>query len=143
MSLSPIPISVTKTHSSQNPGLTNVTLNGTLIPHTSQTDLATLSTLFTSYLNSEVSPVLAQGLSTSQSNGTAISWLSRGIQSLVLNVPFKSPSPINPIQAIDIGTFNLSFTPDTSWNPNASSNSVHATLGMFRYNLLDEGPHYA
>lgn len=87
-----------------------------------------MSDLFTNYLNGELLPVVAQGLSTLQSDNTTISWLSQGIQSLALNVPFKSPEAINPIQSIDISFLNLTFTEETAWNPVASSNEVQAAL---------------
>jgi hypothetical protein len=87
-----------------------------------------MSELFTNYLNGDTSPVLATGLSTLQDDGTEISWLSQGLQSLKLNVPFKSFIPINPIKSINIGDLDLAFTPETAWSPVANSDSVQAAL---------------
>lgn len=50
--------------------------------------MSALSTLFTNYLNGDLSPVIVRGLSTLQTDGTAVGWLSEGLKSLVLNVPF-------------------------------------------------------
>ena len=108
-------------------------------------DLKKMGTLFSNYLNGDESPVIAVGQSTLQNDGTEISWLSQGLKSLQLQVPFKSEKPINPIQAIDIGDLALAFTKDTAWSPATSSNSVRARLGeplsrlsLFNF-LIDPG----
>lgn len=49
---------------------------------------------------------------------------------LSLNVPFVPPSPINPIQAIDIGYFNLSFNENAPYAPVASTDQVTATMKL-------------
>lgn len=113
----------------QFPGNNNLTLSGVLVPQTKASDLAAVSQLFTNFLNHETSPVLATGKSTIQSDGTAISWLSQGIESLTLTVPFQSAAPINPIRSIDIGSLALTFAPENAWNPRADSNSVYASMG--------------
>lgn len=87
--------------------------------------------LFTAYLNGEASPVIAKGVSTKQEDGTDISWLSDGLSALSLNVPFQAHTAINPIQSIDIGYLNLTFTPETAWSPKASSDQVRAKLGQY------------
>ncbi|KAG2032054.1 hypothetical protein BDR03DRAFT_1015605 [Suillus americanus] len=51
-------------------------------------NLATVSQLFTNYINFESSPVIAVG---------------------------KSTTPINPIRSIQIGSMALAFTPETAW----------------------------
>ncbi|KAG2078952.1 hypothetical protein BDR04DRAFT_1124058 [Suillus decipiens] len=112
------------------PGLNNITLNGILVPQTTPSNLATVSQLFTNYINFESSPVIAVGKSTLQPDGSQISWLSQGLQSLELTVPFKSTTPINPIRSIQIGSMALAFTPETAWTPQVDSNSVHATMQL-------------
>ncbi|KAF8891683.1 hypothetical protein BD779DRAFT_1661547 [Infundibulicybe gibba] len=92
----------------------------TLQPHTSPSDLAVVSQLFTNYLNSNVSNVTATGVSTLQPDNS--------ITQLV--IPFKPFSPIDPIRTITIGELGLAFTPDSPWAPNASSNSVQASLEL-------------
>ena len=113
----------------QSPGKNNITLSGVLVPQTTASNLAVVSQLFTNFLNYQSSPVLATGKSTIQSDGATISWLSQGIESLKLTVPFQSTAPINPIRSIDIGSLALTFTPETAWNPRTDSNSVHASMG--------------
>lgn len=113
------------------PGDNNITLSGRLIPHNdSDSDLVSLGTLFTNYINSDMSIVTATGVSSTQSNGEEISWLSAGLQALSLPVPFVPATPINPIQAIDIGFFNLSFQENAPWAPIASTDSVTATMKL-------------
>jgi len=112
----------------QVPGLNNITLSGVLVPQTTTANLAAVSQLFTNYINFESSPVIAVGKSTMQPDGSQISWLSQGLQSLQLTVPFKPNAPINPIRSIQIGSMALAFTPETAWSPRTDSNSVHATM---------------
>lgn len=112
------------------PGNNNITLKGVLIPQTDPSSLAAVSQLFTNYINFESSPVIAAGQSTLQSDGTTISWLSQGLQALQLTVPFKSTSPINPIQSIEIGSMALTFTPETAWTPRTDSDSVQASMKL-------------
>lgn len=95
-----------------------------------------VSQLFTNFLNHQSSLVLATGKSTVQSDGTAISWLSQGIESLTLTVPFQSAAPINPIRSIDIGSLALTFTPETAWNPRTDSNSVYASMGKSNVHVV-------
>lgn len=102
-----------------------------MIPQSGAQNLSQISQLFTNYINGDNSPVMATGLSTVQSDGTEIAWLSTALQSLVLNVPFKPQTPINPIRAINIGDLGLTFNQATQWSPAAVSNSVHATLRMY------------
>jgi hypothetical protein len=63
-----------------------------------------------------------------QNDNTCISWLSEGVQALALNVPFKSPTPINPIQSISIGSLSLTFSEVQPWAPVANSRSVQASM---------------
>ncbi|KAF8496939.1 hypothetical protein BU17DRAFT_72435 [Hysterangium stoloniferum] len=105
----------TGTHTTVAPGENNVTLNGGLVPHNgSESELAVLGQLFSKYLNSD----------------PAITWLSKGLSSLALNVPFVPATPIDGISAIDIQSLDLTFTPKNSWSPAASSNTVHARLKL-------------
>ncbi|KAG1785555.1 uncharacterized protein HD556DRAFT_110398 [Suillus plorans] len=112
------------------PGPNNITLSGILVPQTTPANLASVSQLFTNYINFESSPVIAMGKSTLQPDGSQISWLSQGLESLQLTVPFKSTTPINPIRSIQIGSMALAFTPETAWTPRTDSNSVHATMQL-------------
>ncbi|KAF5320993.1 hypothetical protein D9619_001399 [Psilocybe cf. subviscida] len=112
------------------PGNNTIILAGTLVPQTNANNLAAVSELFTNYLNSVASPVLATGRSTLQADGTSISWLSQGLQDLHLSVPFKPLKPIDPIQSIEIGDLGLKFSAEQPWSPSLDSNSVHATLNL-------------
>ncbi|KAF8894927.1 hypothetical protein CPB84DRAFT_1848428 [Gymnopilus junonius] len=121
----------TGTNASVAPGSNNtITLKGTLERQTDPSALAVVSELFTNYLNGESSPVIATGISTLQNDGSAISWLSQGLQTLQLTVPFKAPTAINPIRTISIGDLALRFDSQEPWNPAAESDSVQASLQL-------------
>jgi hypothetical protein len=105
-----------------------IKLAGVLQPQTNPTDLAAVSQLFTNYINGDVSPVVASGVSTMQADNSTVSWLSEGIQALKLNVPFQSEVPINPIKSITIGEFDLAFTAASAWAPLVKSNTVKAAI---------------
>ena len=119
----------------QDTGLNNITLKGILEPAQDSADLAKVSTLFTNYINGDVSTVIATGQSTLQNDGSVIQWLSDGLQVLRLQAPFKSFIPINPIPAIDIGNMELIFSPETPWTPRVASSSVRASLSTFSSGL--------
>lgn len=110
------------------PGKNDITLSGRLVPQYGAQNLSEISQLFTNYINGDNSPVIAQGISTTQDDGTQISWLSIALQSLILNVPFKPEAPLNPIRSIEIDELGLTFTEATAWTPAAASNAVHASL---------------
>lgn len=105
------------------------------MPQFGDQNLTVVSELFTKYLNGETAPVLAVGRSTLQTDNTSISWLSQGLQALVLEVPFKSSLDISPIKALSIGDFDLDFDPSAAWAPIANSRTVQATLGELHLNL--------
>ncbi|KAG6857277.1 hypothetical protein H0H87_007110 [Tephrocybe sp. NHM501043] len=119
-----------------NPGPNDITLVGFMKRQTTPETLAVVSELFTNYLNGESSPVIATGVSTLQSDNSSISWLSKGLQSLALNVPFKSFNEINPIRSITIGNLGLDFDENAPWTPGAESNSVQAMMQLpFGFNM--------
>ena len=102
-----------------------------LVRQNNSDDLASLSSLFTAYLNGESSPVIAVGRSASQADGTVISWLSQGIRALRLTVPFKNPDqdgPIGPIKSITIGDMALAFSENNPWAPIANTRTVQAFM---------------
>lgn len=118
------------------PGPNDITLEGFLKRQTDPSSLAALSKLFTNYLNGDSSPVIAAGQSTLQTDNSTISWLTQGLQSLALNVPFKSFTPIDPIRSITIANLGLQFNENSPWTPNAESNSVQAKLQLpFGFNV--------
>ncbi|KAH9961311.1 hypothetical protein BC827DRAFT_1260505 [Russula dissimulans] len=127
----------TGTNTTIAPGANDIALSGRLVPHNdSESELAVVGQLFTQYINSDTSPVVAQGVSTLQNDDTSVSWLSQGLQALRLNVPFKSPAPISPIQSISIGSLSLSFSEAQPWAPVANSRGVQASMYLpFGFNV--------
>ncbi|KAL9935874.1 hypothetical protein V8E36_005451 [Tilletia maclaganii] len=113
------------------PGVNVIQLDGRLVPYTDNaTALKQLSTLFTAYLNNEIIPASAKGVSTTTASGETISWLSRGIKALDIKVPIQAPEPINPIQGINIDYLSLIYNQSEPWRPEVSSNSLGATLAL-------------
>ncbi|KAH0589321.1 hypothetical protein H2248_005083 [Termitomyces sp. 'cryptogamus'] len=112
------------------PDANDITLSGFMKRQTDSGNLAVISELFTNYLNGESSPVIAMGQSTLQNDNSSISWLSEGLQSLRLNVPFKASNAIHPIRNINIGYLGLEFDEDSPWTPGVKSNSVQAALQL-------------
>ncbi|EJD03283.1 uncharacterized protein FOMMEDRAFT_168292 [Fomitiporia mediterranea MF3/22] len=120
-------------NSAIQPGPNDITLNGVLVKQNTSDALASLSSLFTAYLNGDSSPVIAIGRSAAQPDGTIISWLSDGIKALRLNVPFKNPDsngPLGPIKSITIGDMALAFNQDTPWAPVANTETVSAFMQL-------------
>ncbi|GLB37240.1 putative protein of unknown function (DUF3712) [Lyophyllum shimeji] len=132
-----VPLGIgTGTNTVITPGPNDITLEGFLKRQTDPSSLAALSELFTNYLNGDNSPVVAAGQSTVQPDNSTVSWLSQGLQSLALNVPFKSFTPIDPIRSITMGDLALQFHENSPWTPNAESNSVQAKLQLpFGFNV--------
>ncbi|KAK0522484.1 hypothetical protein OC834_006266 [Tilletia horrida] len=113
------------------PGVNVIQLDGRLIPYTNNaTALKQLGTLFTSYLNNEVIPAEARGVSTTQANGETISWLSRGIEALNIKVPIQAPQAIHPITGIDINYLSLIYNQSQPWSPDVSSQALQADLAL-------------
>lgn len=111
----------------------DISLKGVLIEQSGPKNLTLLSQLFTSYINHEPVPVKAIGRSSIlASDGSTVSWLSDGLKSLVLNIPFQSQEAINPIQSISIGQLSLAFDEATPWSPMANSNNVTANISKRR-----------
>ncbi|KAF7971549.1 hypothetical protein HWV62_20870 [Athelia sp. TMB] len=64
------------------PGNNSITLSGTLVPQYGAQNLSEIGQLFTNYINGDNPAVLAMRLSTTQADGTQISWLSIALQAL-------------------------------------------------------------
>ncbi|WFD30560.1 hypothetical protein MSPP1_001581 [Malassezia sp. CBS 17886] len=114
------------------PGVNIVPLQGRLLPHfDNSTELDALGVIFTRYINGDVVPTSVFGDGVVATTGQTPSWLSTGIKSLHLNVPLKSPVPINPIKSITIKQFNLTYDEHTGpYSPTASSDSLSAVLAL-------------
>ncbi|KAL8287086.1 hypothetical protein RQP46_004092 [Phenoliferia psychrophenolica] len=113
-------------------GVNHINLVGRLLPYTDDpVALAKLSTVFSNYLNGEVTMTQARGRSVTQPNGDSIAWLQQGIQALTLNVPLSSPTGrISPINSITIEALSLAFDPSAPYSPMSNSSQVSATFGL-------------
>lgn len=120
----------TSSNTSIAPGPNTIILKGVLQPQNGTQNLTTLSELFTNYINSERSTVIAAGKSALQPDGTSVSWLSTALEALQLEVPFVPATPINPIRTISIGDFALQFFQETPWSPSIASQTVQAGVQL-------------
>ena len=122
-------------------GVNVVNLKARLLPQAgNQTALDMLGEVFTGYINGESVPVQAKGVSTQLANGDTIGWLSNGIKALSVNVPLKSPEPIDPIKGITIDYLSLVFDQQQPWAPTTFSNALTGIIGLpfgFSLNILE------
>lgn len=123
------------------PGVNVISLSGRVIPHADNvTALETLGELFTNYINSVPSDVVAIGASAREANGEVVSWLATGIKSLAAHIVFVPPEPIDPIKGIAINTLNLAYNESLPYNPTLSSEDLIGTLVLpfgFSLNVVE------
>ncbi|KAG0205912.1 hypothetical protein BGX28_002554 [Mortierella sp. GBA30] len=103
-----------------------LTLEGILFRQTNQTDLDRLSVMMSNYLAGKVTMTTAKGVSVKPDGVNEISWLSNGLLALTLNVPLKSPIPLNVIRDINIKDMGMVFNPNSPYIPTTSSSQVTA-----------------
>lgn len=116
---------------SRRSGLNTITLYGRVISHADDpAALELLGELFTNYINSVTSPVIARGVSTVQANGDVIGWLSEGISALETTIPFVPPQPIDPIKGIVINYISLVYKQELPYNPDVFSNDLVGTFAL-------------
>ena len=118
-------------HVNVTPGINVVNLYGRLVPHLeNSTALDDLGQVMTKYINHDIAPTFAIGSYAKPQIGIIPSWLQRSVRAMTLSVPLQSPEPINPIKSIEIGTFNLTFSKDSPYEPVASSDALSAQMWM-------------
>ncbi|KAF9173783.1 hypothetical protein BGX21_007855 [Mortierella sp. AD011] len=105
-------------------------LTGTMYPQTTPENLATVSSLFSSYIGGLSSDTTAQGVSVLPDGTNEVSWLSIGLKSMVLKVPLQSPTPLNIIQSIALGQMGMNWTNTDAYAPLANSPNVVAGFQM-------------
>ncbi|KAG0263558.1 hypothetical protein BG011_008622 [Mortierella polycephala] len=101
-------------------------LEGLLFRQTNQADLDRVSVLMSNFLAGKVTMTTAKGVSVLPDGVNSVSWLSRGLLALTLNVPLQTPTPLNVIRDISIKDMSMVFNPATPFAPTASSNLVTA-----------------
>ncbi|KAF9992742.1 hypothetical protein BGZ80_003570 [Entomortierella chlamydospora] len=105
-------------------------LTGIMYPQTTPENLATVSSLFSSYIGGLSSETTAQGVSVLPDGTNEVSWLSVGLKSMVLKVPLQSPTPLNIIQSIALGQMGMNWTNTDAYAPLANSPNVVAGFQM-------------
>ncbi|MCO5588347.1 hypothetical protein L7F22_042302 [Adiantum nelumboides] len=123
------PVSVDGLNITAGPNI--VTLRGRVLPYpNNQTALDILGDLFTNYINSVPSDVVATGKRVQQENGDIVKWLSDGVGQLNAHVNFVPPKPIDPIKGITIETINLEYSQDLPYNPILSSQNLKGVFQL-------------
>ncbi|UZJ55969.1 hypothetical protein CBS101457_005289 [Exobasidium rhododendri] len=112
-------------------GLNILTLNGRLIPYANnQSALNQLGELFTNYINSVPSIVIARGRTAVKPDGQVVTWLATGITALASEIPFLPPTPINPIKGITIDYISLVYSQELPYNPDLFSNALTGQFAL-------------
>ncbi|KAF8977331.1 hypothetical protein BGZ46_007471 [Entomortierella lignicola] len=105
-------------------------LTGVMVPQTTPQDLATVSSLFSSYIGGLTSETTARGVSVLPDGTNEVGWLSYGLKSMVLKVSLKAPAPLNIIQSIALGPMGMNWTNTDAYAPLANSPNVVAGFQM-------------
>ncbi|KAF9355180.1 hypothetical protein BGX26_006889 [Mortierella sp. AD094] len=105
-------------------------LTGLMYPQTTPENLATVSSLFSSYIGGLSSETTARGVSVLPDGTNEVSWLSFGLKSMVLKVPLQAPAPLNIIQSIALGPMGMNWTGADAYAPLANSPNVVAGFQM-------------
>ncbi|KAF9954644.1 hypothetical protein BGZ72_004432 [Mortierella alpina] len=108
----------------------SLVLEGVLVRHTNKTDLDKVSLLMSNYLAGNSSKTIGKGVSVKPDGVNTVSWLSNGILALTLNVPLKSPTPLNIISDISIKDMGMVFDPATPYQPLTSSKLLTAAFKL-------------
>ncbi|CAO3567359.1 unnamed protein product [Mortierella alpina] len=107
-----------------------LTLEGTLIRHTNQTDLDKVSVLMSNYLAGNSSMTIGNGVFVKPDGVNQVSWLTNGLLAMTLKVPLKPPSPLNIITDINIKDMGMVFDPAKPYQPLTSSNLLTAAFKL-------------
>ncbi|KAF7983257.1 hypothetical protein HWV62_22882 [Athelia sp. TMB] len=104
-----------------------LSLAGRLIPQTSASGLAAVSTVFNNFVHGESSNVSVVGASAGDSS---VTWLNEGIQSLEVATLLPNMGVLNVITAIDLAQLTLMFTEPTEYDPAASTTDTSAAFTL-------------
>ncbi|KAF8929564.1 hypothetical protein EDD21DRAFT_382808 [Dissophora ornata] len=105
-------------------------LTGTMYPQNTTEGLTTVGNLFSAYIAGLSSETTARGVSVLPDGVNEVSWLSAGLQSMILKVPLQAPSALNIIQSISLGAMGMNWTGTDSYAPLANSPAVVAGFQM-------------
>lgn len=111
-------------------GANTIQLEGRMIPQTQPGDLVKVSQLFSQYVAGKPSNTTAHGVSAAPDGIHPVNWLSKGFQSVQLDVTLAPNSQLKLITGIDMGDLDLLFTNSTPYAPLASAPNVTANFQM-------------
>ncbi|KAI9228049.1 MAG: hypothetical protein DHS80DRAFT_23677 [Piptocephalis tieghemiana] len=113
------------------PGVNEIQMQGRMIPQSSSEGLDVVSDMFTRYMAGETSPMSCIGTRTRPNSlSPPLSWLQKGFAGMKLDVPFPGAKNLKLIQKVEIGSMDMTFTPNTAYSPSASSSAVYASFKM-------------
>ncbi|CAO3693098.1 unnamed protein product [Umbelopsis ramanniana] len=121
---------VSATNVTLQSGANNIQLEGRMIPQTQPGDLAKVSQLFSQYIAGIPSNTTAKGVSAAPDGVHPITWLSKGFESVQLDVTLAPNSQLKLITGVNMGNLDLLFTNSTPYSPLASAPNVTANFQM-------------
>jgi len=105
-------------------------LTGIMEPQTTPEGLAKVSNLFSAFIAGNASDTTAKGVAVLPNGVDRVSWLSAGLEAMVLNVKLQSPVPLNIIRSIELGPMGMNWTNTDAYAPLATSPQVIAGFQM-------------
>ncbi|GJJ74828.1 hypothetical protein EMPS_07186 [Entomortierella parvispora] len=105
-------------------------LTGIMEPQTTPEGLEKVSSLFSAYIAGIACDTTAKGVSVLPNGLDRVSWLSAGLEAMVLNVKLQSPIPLNIIRSTELGPMGMNWTNTDAYAPLATSPQVIAGFQM-------------
>ncbi|KAI9299948.1 hypothetical protein BJ944DRAFT_244669, partial [Cunninghamella echinulata] len=108
-------------------GDNTINLKGIIKPLNSTADLEKVGQMFTTYVSGGTAKTTALGISAAPDGKTQIGWLTKGFQSVVLNVGLANEGgPLKIINAVSMGYLDLKFDTTNPYAPTVSAPNVVA-----------------
>ncbi|KAJ1923184.1 hypothetical protein IWQ60_006039 [Tieghemiomyces parasiticus] len=112
------------------PGDTELTMEGRMIPQIDEADLERMSDLMTRFVGGQELATEARGVAVMPDGVHPVGWLTEGIRGMVMQVGLKMPNQMDFIRGIDIQEMDMDISPETAYNPLTSSNRVVAETNL-------------
>ncbi|CAO3627243.1 unnamed protein product [Cunninghamella blakesleeana] len=108
-------------------GDNTINLKGVIKPLNSTADLEKVGIMFSTYISGGAAKTSATGVSAAPDGKTQIGWLSKGFQSVQLNVALANKGgPLKIINAVSMGYLDLKFDANNAYAPTISAPNVVA-----------------
>ncbi|CAO3620373.1 unnamed protein product [Cunninghamella echinulata] len=108
-------------------GDNTINLKGIIKPLNNTADLEKVGQMFTTYVSGGTAKTTALGISAAPDGKTQIGWLTKGFQSVILNVGLVNEGgPLKIINAVSMGYLDLKFDANNAYAPTISAPNVVA-----------------